>query len=226
MMGTVDMQSVTCPQTGFQKKGVSQQYDYASRRAALRASWFPSSREALAKVAQKDGLIVRFVIGHTLEARQEEAVALEDANYGGFLRLPIRVPMCHGVIMCPSLAAPCHLRELVSCLHAGRLRHLDHQDPCLPDDGHADVRCKVHCEGVACSYWPCCSSCTAEYLTLTVWRRWTTMSTSGWTASVPPCCSGTVQMLVGAAVVLHGSYARHAGATDAVDLPAQITSAA
>jgi hypothetical protein len=79
-------------QTGFQKRGVTAQYDYASRRAALRASWFPSSREALAKVAQKDGLIVRFVIGHTLDARQEEAVAQEDADHGGFLRLPIRVP--------------------------------------------------------------------------------------------------------------------------------------
>ena len=67
------------------------QYDYASRRASLRASWFPSSKEALDKVAQKDGIIVRFVIGHTEEARQEEAVALEDRQYGGFLRLPIRV---------------------------------------------------------------------------------------------------------------------------------------
>ena len=80
-----------CLQTGFQKRGVSAQYDYASRRASLRASWFPSSTEALDKVAQRDGIIVRFVIGHTEEARQEEALAMEERQYGGFLRLPIRV---------------------------------------------------------------------------------------------------------------------------------------
>ena len=123
-------------QTGFQKKGVSPQYDYSSRRAALRASWFPSSREALARVAQKDGLIVRFVIGHTLDARQEEAVALEDANHGGFLRLPIRVPACSIATMCSSLAAPC---DFLTCLRAGRVCHLDHQDSDLPDGGHPDV---------------------------------------------------------------------------------------
>ena len=35
--------------------------------------------------------MVRFVIGHTREAQQEEALALEEGNYGGFLRLPIQV---------------------------------------------------------------------------------------------------------------------------------------
>ena len=36
-------------------------------------------------------MIVRFVIGHTTETQQEEALALEEGNYGGFLRLPIQV---------------------------------------------------------------------------------------------------------------------------------------
>ena len=78
-------------QTGFQKKGVSQQYDYASRRTALRNSWFPKSRESLAGLLHEHGLVVRFIIGHTREALQEEALALEEANFGGFLRLPIQV---------------------------------------------------------------------------------------------------------------------------------------
>ena len=126
-------------QTGFQKKGVSQQYDYTSRRAALRNSWFPNSRESLAGLLQEHGLVVRFVIGHTREAQQEDALALEEATFGGFLRLPIQVGA-----ESPHVPAHQALRWAVdnhAALLIGRLRKPDNQDADVPRCGHRAIRC-------------------------------------------------------------------------------------
>ena len=40
---------------------------------------------------KKTGLVVRFVIGHSANQGQEEAVAKEAEKHGGFLRLPLQV---------------------------------------------------------------------------------------------------------------------------------------
>lgn len=91
-----------CMQTGFTKAGASPQYDYGLRRVALRSSWFPNTRSALEELLQKRGVVVRFIIGHTKIAADEKALAAEEREYGGFLRLPIQVR--HGTpVQCQTL---------------------------------------------------------------------------------------------------------------------------
>ena len=78
-------------QTGFTRAGASPQYDYGLRREALRTSWFPNSRNALEELYRTRGVVVRFIIGHTKLAADEAALAAEEREFGGFLRLPIEV---------------------------------------------------------------------------------------------------------------------------------------
>ena len=67
----------------------------ASRRAALRAAWFPPTREGLEALERRHGLALRFAIGEAdVEglgadgaARAEAALQAEAARHGGFLRL-------------------------------------------------------------------------------------------------------------------------------------------
>jgi galactosylxylosylprotein 3-beta-galactosyltransferase len=77
-------------QTGFTTDRSNPKYDYAARRAALRATWFPPSQRALDELQAASGLVVRFVIGHSADAAAEGAVRSEAAAHGGFLRLPLQ----------------------------------------------------------------------------------------------------------------------------------------
>ena len=68
----------------------------AGRRATLRATWFPSSRDALAKFEEKYSIAMRFAIGDadagaqvgdTTAQKAEAALQAEIAAYGGFMRM-------------------------------------------------------------------------------------------------------------------------------------------
>ncbi|PRW20177.1 putative beta-1,3-galactosyltransferase 12 [Chlorella sorokiniana] len=75
-------------QTGFTTDS-RPKYNYEARRAALRASWFPGSRQELARLEREDGIMARFVIGHSADARKEAAVEAEAAQHGDMLRLDL-----------------------------------------------------------------------------------------------------------------------------------------
>ncbi|KDD72366.1 galactosyltransferase, partial [Helicosporidium sp. ATCC 50920] len=66
-------------QSGFSPPGAAAKYDYTARRAALRRTWV--------LLARAQGLVVRFVMGHSPDAALEAAVAAEEEAHGDFLRL-------------------------------------------------------------------------------------------------------------------------------------------
>jgi len=76
-------------QSGFTRPGAAARYDYARRRAALRASWFPGSAAALA-AEEARGVVLRFVVGRAAGAGQEAALAAEERAHGDFLRLDLQ----------------------------------------------------------------------------------------------------------------------------------------
>ena len=76
-------------QSGFTRPGAAARYDYARRRAALRASWFPGSAAALA-AEEARGVVLRFVVGRAAGAGQEAALADEERAHGDFLRLDLQ----------------------------------------------------------------------------------------------------------------------------------------
>eukprot|EP00887_Chlorella_sp_A99_P000226 scaffold13.g226.t1 len=76
-------------QTGFTADRSSAKYDYAARRAALRATWVPPTQAALDELQRRERIVVRFVIGHSPDAAAESAFAAEEAAHGGMLRLPL-----------------------------------------------------------------------------------------------------------------------------------------
>lgn len=43
------------------------------------------------RLESQTGLVVRFVIGHSVKRDQEQALDAESAQHGGFLRLPLKV---------------------------------------------------------------------------------------------------------------------------------------
>ncbi|KAI7840006.1 hypothetical protein COHA_006271 [Chlorella ohadii] len=75
-------------QTGF-TTDPRPKYNYEARRAALRASWFPGSRQELARLEHEEGIVARFVIGHSSDPRKEAALAAEAAQHGDMLRLDL-----------------------------------------------------------------------------------------------------------------------------------------
>lgn len=77
-------------QTGFTRPGAADRYDYARRRAALRATWFPRTPAAL-RSAETAGLVLRFVAGHSESTAQEAALADEAREHGDFFRLKLQV---------------------------------------------------------------------------------------------------------------------------------------
>ncbi len=131
-------------QTGFPKAGASPQYNYALRRTALRSSWFPSSKSALDDLHKKQGVVVRFIIGHTSNRLDEAALAAEDREFGGFLRLPIEV------CVATNIHAPSHLQscKILSCgTPAGGVHEPAKQDCELSEAGHKTVHGRIHSEG-------------------------------------------------------------------------------
>eukprot|EP00884_Botryococcus_braunii_P006697 jgi/Botrbrau1/16028/Bobra.7_2s0003.1 len=78
-------------QTGFNDPGVQDNYNYMKRRAVLRETWFPADVQALDRLQQELGLVVRFVIGHSKNAAQESSLAQEEERHGAFLRLDLLV---------------------------------------------------------------------------------------------------------------------------------------
>jgi hypothetical protein len=77
-------------QTGFTTNRLNPKYDYLRRRQALRASWFPANRTALAAFEASSEIILRFVAGHSADATAEEELNEEEAQFGGFMRLPLQ----------------------------------------------------------------------------------------------------------------------------------------
>jgi hypothetical protein len=66
--------------------------EYARRRAALRASWFPNTTEALKHVECMYGMTIRFVVGHsplTNDTRAVNAWHDELSTYDDFLKLDV-----------------------------------------------------------------------------------------------------------------------------------------
>jgi hypothetical protein len=70
---------------------LKKKYDYVARRKALRATWFPPTREALARLEAEQGIVLRFVVGGAPggDKRQEGEIAAEEVTHGGFLHVPL-----------------------------------------------------------------------------------------------------------------------------------------
>jgi len=77
-------------QTGFTGDRSNPKYDYTLRRQALRQTWFPPDQEAVDKLECRQGIVMRFVIGHSADPKAEAEIAAEEKKYGGFLRLPLQ----------------------------------------------------------------------------------------------------------------------------------------
>ncbi|KAL4422945.1 hypothetical protein ABPG75_009142 [Micractinium tetrahymenae] len=75
-------------QTGF-TTDPRPKYNYEARRQALRASWFPGRRQELDRLEAEQGIVARFVIGHSADAAREAALAEEEEAHHDFLRLPL-----------------------------------------------------------------------------------------------------------------------------------------
>lgn len=75
-------------QTGF-TTDPRPKYNYEARRRALRASWFPGSQQELARLEAEQGIVARFVIGHSADTAAEAALAAEEAAHHDFQRLPL-----------------------------------------------------------------------------------------------------------------------------------------
>jgi hypothetical protein len=75
-------------QTGFTTLA-DPKYDYAARRAALRATWFPPTPAALDALEAAAGVRLRFVAGRAADAAAGAALDAEAAAHGGFLRLDL-----------------------------------------------------------------------------------------------------------------------------------------
>ncbi|GMH42893.1 hypothetical protein BSKO_10812 [Bryopsis sp. KO-2023] len=76
-------------QTGFTKDFNNPKYIYELRREALRKTWFPRSQAALDEFEEKTGVVVKFVMGHSIDESREWDVKVEEQKYGKFLRLDV-----------------------------------------------------------------------------------------------------------------------------------------
>lgn len=82
------VRAVVGVQTGFNAPHPEPRYDYALRRAKLRESWFPADPTQLARLEDEEGIMIRFVVGHSADARLEGAMNAEQEKHRDFLRLP------------------------------------------------------------------------------------------------------------------------------------------
>eukprot|EP00210_Caulerpa_lentillifera_P004025 g3840.t1 len=64
-------------------------YDYRRRRMAVRETWFPNSREERERIEKESGIVIRFIVGHSSDPKEEEKLAEEERTYGDFLRVPL-----------------------------------------------------------------------------------------------------------------------------------------
>lgn len=64
-------------------------YDYMKRRQVLRQTWFPGTMKEKVRLEWEKGIVVRFVVGHSLDPKQEEAMGQEEADHQDFIRIPI-----------------------------------------------------------------------------------------------------------------------------------------
>ncbi|KAG0613624.1 hypothetical protein M758_6G117000 [Ceratodon purpureus] len=69
--------------------GINTGFDSGPRRASLRETWFPSTPEGLNKLEESTGLVFRFVIGHTDDARKMKALDEEVQEHKDFLLLDV-----------------------------------------------------------------------------------------------------------------------------------------
>ncbi|WIA20768.1 hypothetical protein OEZ85_005132 [Tetradesmus obliquus] len=77
-------------QTGFTAPGAEPRYNYAARRAALRATWFPGHPEERAWFESEHSVVLRFIIGSSANASDELALQQEEQEHGDFMRLPLQ----------------------------------------------------------------------------------------------------------------------------------------
>ncbi|XP_078165081.1 putative beta-1,3-galactosyltransferase 8 isoform X2 [Carex rostrata] len=97
-MGTVEMELRTRrnPKEAYpadRKKafaviGVNTAFSSRTRRNSLRNTWMPQGKN-LQEIEQKEGIVIRFIIGHSGESKNilDRAIDAEDARYKDFLRL-------------------------------------------------------------------------------------------------------------------------------------------
>lgn len=75
-------------QTGFSAARPNKKYDYVRRRQQLRATWFPADSAARSRL-EEQGVVARFVVGHSNDAAAEAAMQAEIAQHSDFLQLDI-----------------------------------------------------------------------------------------------------------------------------------------
>ncbi|GMH38226.1 hypothetical protein BSKO_06110 [Bryopsis sp. KO-2023] len=81
--------------TGFNDPGRqaktsdADKYDYKKRRKALRETWFPGTKEERDRLEKEKGIVVRFVVGHSADPKQEEVMGEEEKANEDFIRIPL-----------------------------------------------------------------------------------------------------------------------------------------
>ena len=77
-------------QSGVTLRGMEKtDYDYTDRRSLIRDTWLRAKDSAFQKKLSDHGIVVKFVMGHALDDKSEQALVRESRIHGDLLRLEL-----------------------------------------------------------------------------------------------------------------------------------------